>query len=185
MQIEGYNAAQTHVQPFDLSPELCDHLLGLFWTWQNPWQYFVSPTLLLASIQTDPTSLYGTFHCPLLLATIYSLASRYSDRPEVRTDPLDPNTAGDTFLAQAKVMLQHESEAPTTRTVQAVLLLSLCEVARDNEALGFVYCGMATRMALNLGLHVDSSPCISEGLLTANEVQDRQITWWGVYMLDK
>lgn len=82
-------------------------------------------------------------------------------------------------------MLQYECEAPTTTTVQAVLLLSLCETARDKEALGFMYCGMATRMALNLGLHVDCSSCVSDGLLTDDEVKDRQITWWGVYMFEK
>jgi hypothetical protein len=185
MQIEGYNAALAQLQPFDMTPDLHNHLLDLFWTWQNHWQYFVSPTLLTASLSIEPTNVFGPFHTPLLLATIYALASRYSDRPEVRTNPQDPYTAGVAFLAQAKVMLQYESEAPTTRTVQAVLLLSLCETAQDREALGFIYCGMATRMALNLGLHVDSSSCISEGLLTVDEVKDRQVTWWGVYMLDK
>ena len=185
MQVEGYNAALAQFQPLDTTPDLHNHLLDLYWTWQNPWQYFVSPALLTSSLVAKPNSVFGPFHSPLLLAAIYALASRYSDRPEVRTDPQDSNTAGDAYLAQVKIMLQYESEAPTTRTVQAVLLLSLCETARDKEALGFIYCGMATRMALNLGLHVDSSTCISEGLLTADEVKDRQVTWWGVYMLDK
>jgi hypothetical protein len=185
MQHEGVNSVKNQLQPFEVSQDLHDHLLDLYWTWQNPWQYFVSPTLLTSSLLGEPTSPFGPFHSPLLLAAIYALASRYSDRPEVRTDPQDPNTAGDVFLAQVKMMLQYESEAPTTRTVQAVLLLSLIETARDKEALGFIYCGMATRMALNLGLHVDSSPCVPRGLLTTEEVQDREVSWWGVYMLDK
>lgn len=141
--------------------------------------------LLTSSLLGEPINLFGPFHSPILLAAIYALSSRYSDRPELRTDPLDPNTAGDVFLAQIKVMLQYESEAPMTRTVQPVLLLSLCETSRDKEALGFIYCGMATRMALNLGLHVDSSPCVSKGQLISEEVEDREVTWWGVYMLDK
>jgi hypothetical protein len=185
MQREGYNAVLSQLQSFEVSQDLHEHLLQLFLTWQNPWQYFVSPTLLTSSLLGNPMNLFGPFHSPLLLAAIYALASRYSDRPEIRTDPQDPNTAGEIFLAQARMMLQYESEAPTTRTVQAVLLLALIETARDKEALGFIYCGMATRMALNLGLHVDSSPCVSRGLLTAEEVEDRQVTWGGVYMLDK
>lgn len=185
MQREGYNAASIQLQPFEISQDLHEHLLQLYWTWQNPWQYFISPTLLTSSLLGEPISLFGPFHSPLLLAAVYALASRYSDRPEIRTDPQDPNTAGETFLIQVRIMLQYESEAPTTRTVQAVLLLSLIETARDKEALGFTYCGMATRMALNLGLHIDSSPCVSKGLLTAEELEDRQVTWGGVYMLDK
>jgi hypothetical protein len=185
MQREGYNAASIQLQPFEISQDLHEHLLQLYWTWQNPWQYFISPTLLASSLLGEPTSLFGPFHSPLLLAAIYALASRYSDRSEVRTDPKDPNTAGEAFLARARIMLQYDSEAPTTTTVQAVLLLSLIETARDKEALGFMYCGMATRMALNLGLHIDSSPCVSKGLIKAEELDDRQVTWGGVYMLDK
>ncbi|KAK7215928.1 hypothetical protein V2G26_003931 [Clonostachys chloroleuca] len=185
IQMEGFKAAVSRMEPLDLGSELQTHLLDLFWRWQNQWQYFVSRKLFTSSQASSGGADFGPFHSPLLLTAINALASRYSDRLEVRKDVGDPNTAGDHFVEQVKIMLQYECEAPTTRTVQAVLLLSLCETARDKEALGFMYCGMATRMALNLGLHVDCSKCVPAGLLTPEEVEDRRVTWWGIYMLDK
>ncbi|KAJ5419998.1 hypothetical protein N7465_002517 [Penicillium sp. CMV-2018d] len=185
MQKEGYDEVLLAMGPLKLSQDLHNHLLDLFWRWQNVWQYFVPRKLFIESMAAAGGAPFGRFHSPLLLCAIYALASRYSDRPEVRTDPQNPDTAGNEFMARAKFMLPHESEAATTQTVQAVVILSLCESARDKETLAYITSGMAMRMALNLGLHVDCSPCIGNGSLTADEAEDRAVTWWGVYLLDK
>lgn len=185
MQVEGYDAVNAQMGPLQLSQDLHNHLLELFWRWQNVWQYFVPRGLFTESIANSGGSPFGRFHSPLLLSAIYALASRYSDRHEVRTDPEDPNTAGDDFLARANIMLTFEREAATTQTIQAVLILALCQSARDKETLAYTTAGVAVAMALNLGLHIDSSVCVEDGLLTADESEDRAVTWWGVYLLDK
>jgi hypothetical protein len=113
------------------------------------------------------------------------MSSRYYPRLELRTDPDDANTAGEAFAAQAKTMLHYECEAPTTSTVQATALLGLYWATIDNEGLGFMYIGMATRMAMNLGLHCDCSPYASKGLVSDDDVEARNVTFWGVYVLDK
>ncbi len=181
----GYEAAQRQVGLVDVTPDLQDHLLDLFWRWQNTWQFIISEPLFKRDLNKNSGSFSAKFYSPLLLSAIFALASRYSDRPEVRTNPDHPVTAGDKFAAQAKVMLQYECEAPTTLTVQATALLALRETALDKEALGWMYCGMASRMALNLGLHLDCSLCIEHGLLTKEEVESRKMAWWGCYVLDK
>lgn len=94
-------------------------------------------------------------------------------------------TAGDAFAAQAQVMLLHECEAPTPTTVQALALTCLRQMSLDKEALGWMYCGMCVRMAMNLGMHLDCSLCVSEGLLSVEEAEVRNVTWWGCYVLDK
>lgn len=40
MQHEGFNALKSQLPPFEVPRDLYEHLLDLFWTWQNPWQYF-------------------------------------------------------------------------------------------------------------------------------------------------
>ncbi|KAJ9149483.1 Fungal-specific transcription factor domain-containing protein [Pleurostoma richardsiae] len=162
--------------------ELQEHLLDLFWRWQNNWQYIVVKEPFLRDLHMDKT---GGYASPLLLSAILALAARYSDRPEVRTDPSDPNTAGDALAARAKMLLLYESEAPTITTVQAAALLSLRETATDKESLGWVYCGMATRMAFNLGLHLDCSRWCKEGYFTEEAAEVRKVAWWGCYILDK
>jgi hypothetical protein len=121
-----------------VSNELRDHLLAIFWTWQNTWQYIVVKDLFIGDLYGDKSGQYAS---PLLLSAVLALAARYSDRTELRTDPLDPNTAGNLLAEQAKMLLFYESQAPKVTTIQAAALLSLRETATNKEALGWMYCG--------------------------------------------
>ncbi|OJJ50723.1 hypothetical protein ASPZODRAFT_11578 [Penicilliopsis zonata CBS 506.65] len=181
-RLRGLAAARQTPGYFDPPAELRDHLLGLFWRWQNSWQYLVPRELFLRDLYVDHSGRYCT---PLLLMAILALASRYSSRPEVRRDIGDANTAGAAFASQAKTMLDYEYEAPTTTTVQATALLGLYWASIDNEGLGFMYIGMASRMAMNLGLHSDCSHSVSRNLVSRQDVEERNIVFWGVYLLDK
>lgn len=123
-----------------LSSELQDHLLDLFWTWQNPWQYVIHKEVFCHAFARGAYTDYCT---PLLLQTILALASRYSDRSELRDSTDQCSTAGNALAEQAKAMLLFEVERPTVATVAALLLLSLREMAVNKEALGWTYVGMS------------------------------------------
>ncbi|KAI7767057.1 hypothetical protein LZL87_012343 [Fusarium oxysporum] len=166
----------------EVSDELRNHLLDLFWSWQNTWQYIVVKELFLEDLYITHSGRYAS---PLLLSAVLALAARYSDRIELRTDPLDHNTAGNALAEQAKMILFYESQAPKVTTVQATALLGLREIATDKEALGWMYCGMAARMAFNLGLHLDRSHWVDTGHITKDEAEVGTIVWWGCYVLDK
>lgn len=181
-RFRGYTAAQQLVGVAVVSDDLRDHLLGLFWCWQNSWHYLVPEQAFLRDIHVEHS---GRFCSPLLLLAIFAVASRYSDRPDVRLDSNEPDTAGESFAAQAKVMLHYELESPTMMTVQAAALLSIREMALDRESSGWVYCGLATRMAFNLGLHLDCSGAVASGIISSDEAEVRSITWWGCYMLEQ
>lgn len=127
----------------------------------------------------------GRFCTPLLLTSMLAYASRYSDRLEVRMNPDEPHTAGTRFYLQAKTMLQHEHEAPTTSTIQATALTGLYAISTDKESLGWLYVGMASRMAFSLGLHSDCSEYVRQGVLSTDDADARNVTWWGVYVLDR
>lgn len=45
--------------------------------------------------------------------------------------------------------------------------------------------GNATRMAHNLGLHLDSSKWTTTTLVPEEEAEARKVTWWGCYVVDK
>ncbi|RBR12475.1 uncharacterized protein FIESC28_08599 [Fusarium coffeatum] len=181
-RMRGIEAARAMPGFFEPSDELRDHLLALYWKWQNCWQYIVPRELFVRDLYVDKAERYCT---PLLLYTILAFASRYSTRPELRSDPNDANTAGEAFAAQARTILHHEYEAPTYTTVQAAGLLGLYWASIDNEGLGFIYIGMATRMAMNLGLHCDCSSYEANGFITKGDVEARNVTFWGIYVLDK
>ncbi|CVL08509.1 related to pathway-specific regulatory protein nit-4 [Fusarium mangiferae] len=166
----------------EVSDELRNHLLDLFWSWQNTWQYLVVKELFLEDLYITHSGRYAS---PLLLSAVLALAARYSDRVELRSDPLEQNTAGNALAEQAKMILFYESQAPKVTTVQATALLGLREIATDKEALGWMYCGMAARMAFNLGLHLDRSHWVETGHITKDEAEVGTIVWWGCYVLDK
>ncbi|BCS29525.1 fungal specific transcription factor domain-containing protein [Aspergillus puulaauensis] len=166
----------------DVPQGLQDHLLGLYWRWQNPWLYMIHKGSFMSDYRNGGR---GKFCSPVLLFAIFALSSRYSDRVEVRSDPEDPHSAGNRFAEQAKILLQHECEAPTTTTVQAASLLSLRWMSENKESLGWLYIGMATRMAYNLGLNLDCASWVAAGMISEQDAEVRRITWWGCYKLDK
>lgn len=178
----GLAAARQMPCYLDPSDELRDHLLSLYWRWQNSWQYIVARESFVLDLYIYKS---GRFCTPLLLTAMLALASRYSSRPELRTTPEDANTAGEMFAAQARTMLHYEYEAPTTSTVQATALLGLFWASNDREGLGFMYIGIASRMAMNLGLHSDCSSYACKGIISDEDVESRKIAFWGIYVLDK
>jgi hypothetical protein len=178
----GIAAARQSPGYFEPPDELQDHLLSLFWRWQNSWQYIVCRESFVRDLYVEKSGRYCT---PLLLTAIMALSSRYSSRLELRTDVADANTAGAIFAKQAKTMLDCEYEAPTTSTVQATAILGLYWASIDNEGLGFMYIGMASRMAMNLGLQSDCSHYAAKGLVSQEDVEERSIAFWGIYVLDK
>lgn len=179
---QGLPELQQHPGLWEVSDDLRDHLLGIYWQWQNAWQYLVPRDSFIRDLYTEKTSRFCT---PLLLAAILAHSSRYSNRVETRTDPEDPNTAGRMFYTQAKTMLHYEMEVPTTSTIQATALLALYGAAVDSEALGWVYAGMASRMAYSLGLHSDCTHYVPQGILSADDADARNVAWWGVYVIDR
>jgi hypothetical protein len=179
---EAFSAPSVLHREGYIPPSLQSHLLELFWTWQNTWQYVVHKRAFMSEFDAGTRGRYCT---PLLLLAILSLSSRYSDWPEARTDPQDANTAGEAFANQAKELLFQEIEAPTVSTVQAAVLLALREYAVNAETSAWVYIGMAVRMAHTLGLNVDCSSWVASTQITPLEEEVRRVAWWGCFLVDK
>jgi hypothetical protein len=139
-EAEKTNDIELHEQEISsgLSLDTQNHLLDLFWTWQNPWQYLVHKRLFCEALERR---LYDDYCTPLLLQSILALSARYSDRAEVRDDPDQPHTAGNALADQAKAILHFEMESPTTSTVVAIAILALREMSVNKEALGWTLAG--------------------------------------------
>ncbi|CAG9987822.1 unnamed protein product [Clonostachys byssicola] len=138
MQTQGLAAAAQLGMLTAISSELEDHLLDLYWRWQNSWNYIVHKGAFLRSRAGLDD---GRYCSPLLLSAIFAISARYSDRVELRTIADDPSTSGNAFCEQAKILLLYESEAPSVTTVQAAAILGLRIMSDGKEALGWLYCG--------------------------------------------
>ena len=110
----------------DISPELVDHLLELYFQWEQPWNQVVDETLFRQSQKDN-----GRFFSTLLLNCILAIGSRYSERIDLRTDPNDPNTAGQIFLENAEVMLHFDLRSPSIVTVQSLSVMAIAYVVSN------------------------------------------------------
>lgn len=80
-----------------ISEELESHLIDLYFMWEQPWCQVVDESLFRESRATN-----GRYFSPLLLNCILAIGSRHSDRPEIRSNPDNPQTAGRVFWTRQK-----------------------------------------------------------------------------------
>lgn len=88
------------------------------------------------------------------------------------------------FASQAKALLHPALDNPDLTVLQALLLLGQREISQCNASRGWLYCGMAFRLAHEMGLHLD--PNNWDG--TVSSEIDRQIlrrVYWAVFVADK
>ena len=92
----------------------------MYFTWEQPWCQVVDEKLFRKSRRSG-----GRYFSPLLLYSIPESGSRYSDRPEIRTDPNDPTTAGFAFREAVEALLHVDMKQSTITTLQALQILGL------------------------------------------------------------
>ncbi|KAF2459190.1 fungal-specific transcription factor domain-containing protein, partial [Lineolata rhizophorae] len=171
-------------------PELIMHLLNMYFTWHYTYFVTLSKALFYRDFfQGKPPSGRRPYCSPLLVNAMLALGCHFTSRQGGRENKEDSATAGDHFFKEAKrlIMENDEHETPRVTTVQAFALMSVREAGCGREAKGWVYSGMAFRMALDLGLNLDSGTLTTrQGSDLVDEEEDlRRITFWGCFLFDK
>ncbi|KIO08530.1 hypothetical protein M404DRAFT_23073 [Pisolithus tinctorius Marx 270] len=169
--------------------------------WKRKWDDFSSYRFLFAhcSGRSNPATpeASGSSSSPqpepsqtvtkLLLLSMFAVAARYLDRPNPgSTDKLWENTTCEHFV-QAKNILAQVYQSCRATTCQALLLLGHREFGIGSMEQGWLYIGMAIRMALDLGLNrsADDWQCNGKRMFSAEENQVRKQIWWACCIADK
>ncbi|OLN83263.1 Nitrogen assimilation transcription factor nit-4-like protein 3 [Colletotrichum chlorophyti] len=164
------------------------HLLDLFWKWQSSQLLVVDRTLFLhhKQIWDESDGLADrNFYSPCLLYAILALASMVSlDKGVVRYSSLSGSIAGEKFAKQARMLFEAEMDRPTTTTVQAALILGCRYGSMKDNSLGWMYSGIAFRMATKLGLHLDCSKAVAAGHIAQETANLRRRVFWGCHIED-
>jgi len=123
----------------------------------------------------------------LLLLAMFSIASRYSSSSAPPPEPGAMWPAGDSFMDDAKVILDSSYAQSRPSTCQALLLLGYREVGIGAMAQAWLYIGMAVRMAQDLGLHKSAEKWsnVGKNLFSSTELQERRRIWYGCVVMDK
>lgn len=167
-----------------LDPEMATHLLEMHFNRQH-YSFLISyRPATFDSLMND-----GPYANKLLLNAIYYSSSVLSDRPELRSDPDDPQTAGHYFYRRFKTLLVDEIDKPTIPTAAGLLLCGATLVSHGQPSAGWALCGLAYRMIIDLGCHllIDGSrkdKTEETALLTDLDLEIRKRLYWGAFMTD-
>ncbi|RGP59435.1 hypothetical protein FLONG3_11186 [Fusarium longipes] len=166
-----------------LSQETHDYLIDGFFQYYNS----VIQVIDRSAFEADRNSKSSKFYSHFLHIAILAMGYRVADmsREDMRKITLKPRES--TLHREAKHMLDIELEQPGgIPSVQALLLLGdlECGVGRDNT--GWMYSGMANRLAFDIGLHLDCTSNMSEQdtkirnmVMQACVIYDR---YWGLFL---
>ncbi|KAM3467863.1 hypothetical protein MY5147_008506 [Beauveria neobassiana] len=125
----------------------------------------------------------GQHYSDVLLYAICALGALQHD---------DTLNVSDVFAGQAQALLYGSLDSPDLTLLQALVLLGYREIAVGRASKGWLFCGMAFRLAHEMGLHLD--PSNWEGGSDGNGGggvivhRDREIlrrVYWAVFVADK
>ncbi|KAJ5515013.1 hypothetical protein N7463_004565 [Penicillium fimorum] len=158
--------------------ELEDHLTKLYFAWENPNIPLVDERAYYEGKNcyrnlNQPNHRYSEVLNNAICAVGATLTSRYC--------PNLPESLVDFFATRSKALLEVEMDSPTLSTVQSLGILSGVEALLTRDARGWLYSGMAMRLATDLGLHIDAAPFAERGLIDLEEARLRSSTFWGTY----
>ncbi|KAJ3793146.1 fungal-specific transcription factor domain-containing protein [Lentinula aff. detonsa] len=123
----------------------------------------------------------------LLLLSMFSITARFCDDEAPKSPAGQMWEAGCEYLEKAREILTKIFDRSRPSTVQSLLLLGYREFGIGSMEQGWIYIGMAIRMAVDLGLHRNSDSWKHHGhnLFSRNESQSRRLIWWACCLTDR
>lgn len=161
--------------------ETHDYLMDTFFQRYNPVMPIVHESAFYESRESGSSLYYSGFLHICILAMGYRFADKNREDIKRIAGPVGQKQES-TLHKEAKYMLDAELERPGGVTsIQALLLLGELEagVGRDNT--GWMYGGMACRLAFDIGLHLDSRRMGLQDI----DVEIRDMTLWACVCSDK
>ncbi|EPE06692.1 nitrogen assimilation transcription factor nit-4 [Ophiostoma piceae UAMH 11346] len=158
-----------------------DYLLACFWEFYNDIIFIIDRDAFEMGRATQNPKFYTSF----LHITVLAMGYRFADRSRDDVTKISLGNRESTLQREAKYMLDIELERPGgIPSVQALLLLGdlECGVGRDNT--GWMYSGMANRLAFDIGLHLDYRNTDSTDI-NENEVNIRHMVMKAAIVIDK
>ncbi|CAH0000011.1 unnamed protein product [Clonostachys byssicola] len=161
-----------------LSTATYDYLMSNFWEYYNS----VIQVIDREAFEADRDSQHPKYYSSFLHICVLAMGYRGSDQTRDDMKKISLGNRESTLHREAKYMLDIELERPGgIPSVQALLLLGdlECGVGRDNT--GWMYSGMANRLAFDIGLHLD---CRTDGM-PEQEVCTRRMVMRAAVIYDK
>ncbi|RYP73810.1 hypothetical protein DL771_003388 [Monosporascus sp. 5C6A] len=180
-QLEDVNFRLGKLDFDGVEPELGMHLLSLHWNRQHH-SFLITyrPAFMRDMACGDP------YFSKLLLNAIYFGASKFGPRHEVRRVPDDVRTAGWQFRQRVRELLGGALDKSEVTTIQALLVMTNSLFALgDERSAAWLYAGLAFRMIVDLGMHVDTLDLASTRKFSDEDYEIRRRVFWAAFVVDK
>jgi hypothetical protein len=176
-QLETVNFRLGNLDFDGVEPELGMHLLSLHWNRQH--HSFL--TTYRPAFMRD-MACGGPYFSKLLLNAIYFGASKFSPRHEVRRVADDVRTAGWQFRERVRELLGGALDKSEITTIQALLVMTNSLFALgDERSAAWLYAGLAFRMIVDLGMHVDTVNLAKTRKLSDEDYEIRRRVFWAAF----
>ena len=176
-QLEELNFRSGRLDFDTADPDLGMHLLSLHWNRQH---HSFLITYRPAFMRDMACS--GPYFSKLLLNAIYFGSAKFSPRLEVRKDPDDPRTAGWKFRERVRELLGGSLDRSELTTIQALLVMTNSLFALgDERSAAWLYAGLAFRMIIDMGIHVDVADKIGVRKFSDEDIEMRRRVFWGAF----
>jgi hypothetical protein len=162
-----------------IDPSLEDHLIDMYFAWHDPFFPIIDKDAFYRHRQIYQEGLPDCrFFSLAVFYAILAYSAHLSDEVIAVAGTL-PESAGDAFMARAKICLDEEMDSPQETTVQALAIMAAREAGCGRDTRGWVYIGMALNCAIDLGMHTDVVQWLEAGIISDEQYQIRNMTWWG------
>ncbi|KAL6707670.1 hypothetical protein ACN47E_003791 [Coniothyrium glycines] len=180
-QLEDVNYRLGKLDFDGVEPELGLHLLSLHWNRQHHAFLITYRPAFMRDMACN-----GPYFSRLLLNAIFFGASKFSPRRELRRDANDVRTAGWRFRDRVSELLGGALNKSDITTIQALLMMTNSLFALgDERSAAWLYAGLAFRMIVDLGIHVDRSDLSSQRKFTDEDFEIRRRVFWAAFVVDK
>ncbi|CAI6095281.1 unnamed protein product [Clonostachys chloroleuca] len=161
-----------------------EHLTNLYFAWQDPSLHVVSRPMYESARARKCNGEETPYYSESLRNAICALGAAFETRHHASIVTF-PRSLAEFFAERAKSLLDAELDCPSVATVQALVVLSSHEIGSNKDSRGWLFCGMAMRLALDLGLHMNPKLHVLRGNLTQEEADLRADVFWGAYLSDQ
>lgn len=154
---------------------LIEHLMSLYFCWEYPIFASLSQSHFLADFRSGKENYCSS----LLVNSILAVGYHFAGQSAQNIDSKIPER--NEFSREARRELEVEGDNPSLTTIQSLTILSLSEASQGGSEQSTFYCGLAIRMAVEMGLHLDNH--VEQFSVVEREV--RRTTAWAAFSLDQ
>ncbi|CAI7566583.1 unnamed protein product [Penicillium glandicola] len=156
---------------------LVSHLVSLYFTWDHPCSQLLDQRIFLEHMKLGDRR--SEFCTPLLVNSILSMASAYSDHPDVLSTPENVFSRGQNFFHEAQRLWEVEDDDHDLPNIQALLLMCCVFKYQGRVKKSWMVLSQAVQLARDIGLF--DAPAVSKNKLLPDMERVRTITAWGVF----